>query len=303
MQVVPQPKTVSIMNTRSDRRAERLKKEEEELEKFMAQGSEEEQETEVEEETSAEEQPEETTEEVETQEDNLDDEEKTFKKRYGDLRRYQAEEKKKLNAEIKELKDQLAEQGKSVAAIEYPASDEDLDAWKEKYPDVAAIVETMARKIANEKFEKAKIDIDGLNNSRKEAAKDKAMSDIRKAHSDFDALQESDEFHDWVDEQPKWVQDALFENAEDAKAVIRVLDLYKADMGLTKADDKKKEKSAAKGVKTKTRTEPDKEDGSGYLRESEVKKWTAAQFEAREDEMMKAIAAGKFIYDVTGSAR
>ena len=38
---------------------------------------------------------------------------------------------------------------------------------------------------------------------------------------------QSDEFHDWVDEQPKWVQDALYENSDDPASVIRVIDLYK----------------------------------------------------------------------------
>ncbi len=41
-----------------------------------------------------------------------------------------------------------------------------------------------------------------------EANRVKSENKIRKSHSDFDELREADEFHDWADEQPKWVKDA-----------------------------------------------------------------------------------------------
>ena len=53
-------------------------------------------------------------------------------------------------------------------------------------------------------------------------------------HPDFVQIREDDKFHNWAKDQPKWVQDALYENQDDAKSVSRVLDLYKTDMGITK---------------------------------------------------------------------
>ena len=47
-------------------------------------------------------------------------------------------------------------------------------------------------------------------------------------------IRDSDEFHEWAEEQPKWVQDALYENDNDARSAARAIDLYKADMGIGK---------------------------------------------------------------------
>ena len=73
-----------------------------------------------------------------------------------------------------------------------------------------------------------------------EAERTKAETLIRKSHEDFDDLRASDEFHNWVEEQPKWVQDALYENSDDPASVVRVIDLYKVDKGLTKKQRKQK---------------------------------------------------------------
>ena len=107
-------------------------------------------------------------------------------------------------------------------------------------------------------------------------------------------------FHDWAEEQPKWVQDALYENAEDAKAVGRVIDLYKADKGITaKSNKSSSDKEAASSVRTKRNTTPNHDDSSTYLSESQVNKMSMKEFEKRMDEIMEAQRTGKFIYDVS----
>ena len=75
---------------------------------------------------------------------------------------------------------------------------------------------------------------------RVDAVKEKAEAELMKLHPDFMDIREDDKFHDWADEQPKWVQDALYENVDDAKSVARVIDLYKIDTGIkTKKSDGK----------------------------------------------------------------
>ncbi|PHS02785.1 MAG: hypothetical protein COA78_20290 [Blastopirellula sp.] len=223
-------------------------------------------------------------------------EETTFKKRYGDLRRHSGEVEKELRKEIEGLKN-------SAVEVELPASDEDIEAWREKYPDVAAIVETIATKMANEKFAKAEIDISEVKKGLSTTAKLRATDEIRETHKDFDKLQDSDEFHDWVDEQPKWIQDALFENSDDAKSVIRVIDLYKTDKGMTVKAKKKKEKEAASVVKTTSTSSTPTEDVKGKIKESDVAKMSIKEFEDNEEEITKSMSSGNFIYDVTGGAR
>ena len=236
-------------------------------------------------------------EEDEEDDSKLSREEKSFKKRYGDLRRHMAEKEK----EWKEKLDVASTvQSDSIRA---PKSDEDIEAWARKYPDVAAIVETIADKKASERFAAAEGRFKELDEAKYEATRTKAETRIRKAHSDFDELRDADKFHDWVEEQPKWVRDALYENSDDADSVIRVLDLYKVDNGLTPSDKKARAKDAAKTVSKGSRTSVDSNDSGSTIKESDVAKMSDKQFEDRYDAIQEAMASGKFVYDVSGKAR
>ena len=126
---------------------------------------------------------------------------------------------------------------------------------------------------------------------------------IKESHSDFDKLRDSDEFHNWADEQPKWVKDALYENSDDPASVVRVIDLYKIDNGLTNNDKKTKRRAAASTVTKRSKTQIDAEGISNSISESEVAKMSAKEFEERSDEITKAMRSGKFIYDMSGNAR
>jgi aspartyl-tRNA synthetase len=75
-------------------------------------------------------------------------EEKSFKKRYGDLRRHSQEQQNAFQKQIDELKSQL--QQSTEQQIKMPKSEEELAAWVQSYPDVAKIVETIALKKAKE---------------------------------------------------------------------------------------------------------------------------------------------------------
>lgn len=235
---------------------------------------------------------------TEVEEEALSREEKSFKKRYGDLRRHLNEKEK----EWKERFEALENRAESNTILP-PKSDEDIAEWASKYPDVAGIVETIATKKAKEMFSKAEKRLEALDAREAEITRASAEDAIRKAHSDFDKLREADEFHDWVDEQPKWVQDALYENSDDPDSVIRVIDLYKIDNGLTKSDYATKRKAAAKTVKKGSRSDIDAEGTSGSIKESDVAKMSAKEYQEREEEITKAIRSGKFIYDMSGSAR
>ena len=136
-----------------------------------------------------------------------------------------------------------------------------------------------------------------------EADRSKSMDAIREAHNDFDELKESDEFHDWAGEQPKWVQDALYENQDDPRSVVRVIDLYKGDKGLDTKSRKKSSKAAASAVVTKRTTKPSQSDGEVTFTESQVATMSMKDFEKHQDAIIEAQRSGKFIYDLSGGAR
>jgi hypothetical protein len=234
---------------------------------------------------------------TEAKEETLSAEERTYKKRYSDLRKHL----NKQSEEIKELKAQMENAAKGD--IRPPKSDEEIDAWAKKYPEIASIVETKAAKIAEEKFAKADKRLQEIDQLNAETQRTKSENAIRKIHPDFDELRESDDFHNWAGEQPKWVQDALYENQDDPRSVVRVIDLFKVDNGMDIKSKKRTTKEAASQVKTKRTTKIDGEGVSGQILESQVQKMSAKEYEARSDDIMEAIRSGKFVYDISGGAR
>jgi hypothetical protein len=238
------------------------------------------------------------TEEVEAEPTNA--EEKSFKKRYGDLRRHSQKQLQEQVEKINALQSQLEKSTKQE--IKLPKSDEDIDAWASQYPDVAAIVETIAIKKAKEQSSGLEARVKEIDDMRDKANRDKAEVELMTAHPDFGSIRDDDQFHEWAEEQPKWIQDALYENDDDARSASRAIDLYKADKGI-KTKKTTSNKDAAKAVsKTNTRSEPSSEE-SGSIKESSVQKMNAHQYEKNADKIMEAIRSGNFIYDVSGNAR
>ena len=232
------------------------------------------------------------------EDDELSAEEKNFKKRYGDLRRHQQDKEKEFTAKIEALESQLSKAANKQLVL--PKTDEELEAWTKEYPDVASIIET----IADKKSKSAAKDIEArmaeLEEMRQDAHRDKAEAELVKIHPDFIEIRQDDTFHNWAKEQPKWVQDALYENVDDAKSVARVIDLYKIDKGITnKKKAKPDEKAAASSVKTKSASAPEPDESAKMIRESEVANMSIKEYEKRAEEIMDAQRSGNFIYDIT----
>jgi len=263
---------------------ERIKKEEDELKNLIN--------------SNAEEKPATSNSEDDS---NLTPEEKTFKKRYGDLRSHSQKQQVQLQKEIDDLREQL--QKSTNNQIKLPTSEEDLAAWANEYPDVARIVETIAIKKAKEQSAELDQRFKALDDREQETAREKAEAELLRMHPDFENIKDSDEFHNWVEEQPKWVQNALYENDTDAKAASRAIDLYKADKGIGKPK-KPDNRSAAESVSTRSsRSSPSGQDMDGVIYESQVNSMTSQQYEVNQEAISKAIKSGKFVYDLSGNAR
>jgi DNA repair exonuclease SbcCD ATPase subunit len=282
------PKTEVIKNAGFAKRSaldERIAKDEEELKALVQNNT----------------APAERAESDEMDEEPTSAEEKSFKKRYGDLRRHSQKQQMEFQKQIDELRAQLEESTK--AQIKLPKSEEELQKWASEYPDVAKIVETIAIKKAKEQSADIETRLKQIDEMQLDALKQKAEAELMRLHPDFDQIRDQDEFHSWVEAQPKWVQQALYENETDAVSAARAIDLYKADMGITKKSRKDSDREAAKGIATGRSTAPEKSAESGVIRESDVEKMSQREYEARQEEIVAAIRAGKFVYDLSGNAR
>ena len=228
----------------------------------------------------------------------LSAEEKTFKQRYGDLRRHMQEKDKEVSAKLEKLEKQLEAATKNELVL--PKSNDEIEAWAKKYPDVAGIVEAIASKKAKEQADSLDVRLKEIEELRVTAKREKAEAELAAIHPDFNDIRADDVFHEWAKDQPKWVQDALYENVDDAKSVARVIDLYKVDKGITPKPKKSSgDKGAAASVTTKRTTTPNDTEESKYLRESQVAKMSIKEYEKRMEEIMEAQRSGKFIYDMS----
>ena len=280
------PKKAMFMN-RPYSQDERIKKDEEELSRLVKEQKG----------TS------ETNEEKETSEaEPTNAEERTFKKRYGDLRRHTQDKEREFQKQLDEMRVQL--EGATKKEMRLPKSDEDIEAWATEYPDVAKIVETIAMKKAKEQSLELEDRIKKIDERDANSVKEKAEVELLKLHPDFGDIRDSDDFHEWADIQPKWVQDALYENDNDARSAARAIDLYKSDKGISKPTKSKNDKGAATEVGTKSeRTKVDATESGKKILESAVQKMSPQQYEKQADIIMESIRSGNFIYDVSGSAR
>ena len=280
-QVEVEPKKTAFIS-RPYSREEKLKQEEEELQELM------------------EEQKQDASSEEKVEEEPTNAEERTFKKRYSDLRRHQQKQTDELKAEINNLKAQLEQSTKKQ--IQLPKSDEDIETWAKEYPDVAGIVETIAIKKAAEQQASLEEKVKALDDMQQSVSKQRAETELLQMHPDFEEIRNDDDFHTWAEEQPQWVQNALYENDNDARSAARAIDLYKADRNITAK--KSSSKDAAKSVSTKgKRSKPASDDSGNSYKESDVQRMSAREYEKHSDDIMEAIRNGKFIYDVSGSAR
>jgi len=231
-----------------------------------------------------------------------DAEERTFKKRYGDLRRHSQKMQHDLQTQLDSMKSQLEKT--AAKEMKLPSSEEDLAQWVQAYPDVAKIVETIAMKKAKEQSQDIEQRLKRIDELEKEALAEKAEAELTRLHPDFAEIKQDDEFHDWVEQQPKWIRDSLYENDNDAVSAARAIDLYKADKGIKTRSKKDETKDAARSINTRSeRSAPTGNNTEGVFSESQVDKMTIQQYEANEEAIAASMRNGTFIHDISGGAR
>jgi len=226
-------------------------------------------------------------------------EEDTFKKRYGDLRRHMQQSMQQKDAQLQKMQEQLAQATRQQ--IRFPKSEEEVAAWSQKYPDVAKIIDTIAQKRVQEALAIGERELNKVKQLEVKLNRERAEKDLRDAHPDFDQIRSDSKFHDWVMQQPQYVQDALYKNNTDARAAARAIDLYKADNGI-KRKRPVSTKDAARSVgRTSSANAP--VSGRARFSESQVEKMSPREYEANEDAILDSMRNGSFEYDLSGGAR
>jgi len=152
-------------------------------------------------------------------------EEETFKKRYGDLRRFQQEKEREANGKIKQLQEQI-EQLTALANKPMPKTQAEFEAWKAKYPDIATFIEIIADEKAGQRSQQLQDELVGVKQKLTETEKEKAFATLKVLVPDLEEIVGSSEYAVWFADQPVFVQEEL-NTSDDPHKIAYYLNGYK----------------------------------------------------------------------------
>lgn len=219
-----------------------------------------------------------------------------YKKRYDDLKKYYDQQLNEWKQEKETLAAQanVAEKVQKEQAYAPPKTKEELDQFREKYPDVYQVVETISHEMADQKTADLKAKINELTQKEQKLIVQSAYKQLTSAHPDFNEIKATPEFLAWLEEQPASIADGIRKNNTDPKWAIRTVDLYKADVGVssnkTKAVSNRKLDAAQTVLKTKTNPTSVNSGNQKVWKMSEIqnmKPWDFEKYEADIDAAMR----------------
>ena len=173
-----------------------------------------------------------------------------YKKRYDDLKKHYDNKLNewKQNQEILEAKLKMSN-NPTPKVDELPKTAEELENFRNQYPDVYDVVETISSLKANDRVSEVEEHLEVLREKEKEAERITAEKQLTALHPDFNELKTDETFLNWLQEQPSNISDGVYRNNTDVRWAARVIDLYKADVGQTTT------KSRRSGSKNKNQRE------------------------------------------------
>jgi hypothetical protein len=213
-----------------------------------------------------------------------------YKKRYDDLKKHYDNKLNEFRLREEELKNQVQQ-----PEYKAPKTEEELEKFKNDYPDVYEVVETVAHMQSESKAKVLEERLSKLQQREQELIRKDAEKRLMDRHPDFEDIRNSDDFHAWAKEQPDSIQKWIYSNVDDADLASRALDLFKKDIGM---DIPQKEKSSSKTtesaadmVSTKTTTVEPKQQK--IWSEREISAMSMDEFDKYEEEISNAMQEGR----------
>ncbi len=230
---------------------------------------------------------------------NLTPEEKVYKKRYGDLRTLHQRDRDSYDKRIKELEGQIASL-KNSGVTGLPKSAEEIKAWATEYPDLASAIAHIAEEKTKAQLSDLQAKIDRVEAEGMEVLREKAYLNLKKIHPDVDEIRASQDFHDWVTNQPSAIQAWFYDNDTDYLLAAKGIDLFKAETGSKrkKVKDEAAEVGNSERVASTKATPPASETGKKVWKASEIKRMSPEEFEKYESEIEQANYEGRVVNDL-----
>jgi len=217
-----------------------------------------------------------------------------YKKRYDDLKKHYDQK----IADFKQKELQLtAAATETQPAYAPPKSAEDLENFREQYPDLYETVETVAHLQSEQQMQALKTKMSVLEERELNIQRKEAESTLRSRHPDFEDIRGDDKFHEWAKEQPEVIQGWIYENPDNVNLAVKAIDLYKMENGIKTSKKQKPSKSqssnssAADMVSTRTTRVDSKQPKIWTQRE--IAALSIQQYDKFEQEIDLAIMEGR----------
>ena len=222
-----------------------------------------------------------------------------YKKRYDDLKRHYDEKVGEFKTEIETLRKTMTQHAQEMPrGVTPPKTAEELEEFKERYPDVFEVVQTVSSLQTESQVAQLREELGSIKEREQELEKQKAFEELLRLQPDFNDIKTDEKFLTWLEEQPTSISDGIYKNNKDARWAARVVDLYKADVGLT--TKKKTKSSSAADAVTKTPARQVNTEATGdkkIWKASEIGKMKPWEFEKAEAELDAARAEGRIDYN------
>tara|TARA_R100001591_G_scaffold3029_1_gene7417 strand:- start:64 stop:957 length:894 start_codon:yes stop_codon:yes gene_type:complete len=221
-----------------------------------------------------------------------------YKKRYDDLKKHYDTKVNEFKQEIADLKTAMqSPQAQIPEGVPMPKTPEELQAFKNQYPEVFEVVQTVSSLQAESQLSELREELGTIKEREKQLEKQKAYEELLRLHPDFDDIKGDDKFLEWLQEQPESISDGIYKNNTDARWAARVLDLYKADTGQNTKKRTKSKSSAAEAVTRTAAREVKTTVGNDRIwKASEIGKMKPWEFEKHEAELDAARTEGRIDY-------
>ena len=217
-----------------------------------------------------------------------------YKKRYDDLKRHYDQKV----SEFKQKEEELQAAARAAQpAYQPPRSEEELEAFKQEYPDLYSTVESVAHMQSQRQVADLESQLQSMRQREAEILRRDAEATLKERHPDFEDLRGSEEFHEWAKEQPEQIQSWIYENPDNVTLASKAIDLYKLENGITQTKSQPKSKkvtgSAADMVSTKTTSV--EANQPKIWTEREIAAMSLDQFDRYEEEIKLAMEEGRVI--------
>ena len=220
-----------------------------------------------------------------------------YKKRYDDLKKHYDDRV----SQFKQREQELEAKARSVQpSYEAPKSIEDLERFRNEYPDLYDTVESVAHLRSEQQVEELRGQLSAIQQREAEILKREAETTLRDRHPDFEDIRGDEAFHQWAEGQPTQIQDWIYNNPDNVSLASKAIDLYKLETGQPSTRTRRSPKrqsatreAAADIVSTKT-TSIDAAQPKIWT-EREIAAMSLDQFDKFEDEINQAVSEGRVV--------